>query len=115
MQTARPRVPVWLIVVYVLALGTVLLWPFVAFMSVFAFDAPGSAEDPAVWRGVVAVLAYPLLPVLGILGSYFAYRGGRKALSYILAVVGALPLLALVLALIAIAVGNAAYLLGGGI
>ncbi len=112
MQTARPRVPIWLVILYILALATILAWPFIAFMSVFAFDAPGSSQDPAVWTGVITVLAYPLLPLIGVLGSFLAYRSGRKILSYILAGLGALPLVALILIFIAIIVGNAAFLLG---
>ena len=113
MQAVKPRFPIWLIILYILALATILLWPFVAFMSVFAFDAPGSAQNPAVWTGVTAVLSYPLLPLIGVGGSFFAYRRGWKTLAYILAGVGALPLLAVVLALIAIVVENVMFMLGG--
>src|SRR5512139_3615600 len=109
MQVTRPRLPIWLVILYILALATILAWPFIAFMSAFAFDAPGSSQDSAVWTGVITVLAYPLLPLIGVLGSFLAYRSGRKTLSYILAAVGALPLVALILILIAIIVGNAAF------
>jgi hypothetical protein len=112
MQTVKPRVPAWLIVVYILALATILAWPFIAFMSVFAFDAPGSAENPAVWTGVILVLAYPLLPLVGVPGSFFAYRKNLKKLAYVLLVIGGVPLVILVIALIAMFASSAAYMLG---
>lgn len=103
---AKPRIPVWLIIAYILSLLTILAWPLVAFMSVFAFDAPGSAEDPAVWNTVIAVLSYPLLPLVGVPGSFFAYRGSRKALSYVLTGIAAIPLVILLFVLGAIIVGS---------
>jgi hypothetical protein len=112
MPTAKPRPPVWLIVLYVLSLLTILAWPFIALMSAFAFDAPGSAEDPAVWTGVIAVLSYPVLPVIGVLGSFLFYRGGRRVPAYVLAGLGAIPLALFVLVFIAMVIGNIAFLAG---
>lgn len=113
MERPRLSIPVWLIVVYVLALLTVLAWPLVAFMSVFAFDAPGSAQNPAVWAGVITVLAYPLLPLVGIPGSFFAFRRDHRRLSYTLAGIGSIPLLIGILGLLAILIGDAAFILRG--
>jgi hypothetical protein len=112
MQTARPRIPVWLIIIYVLALATILAWPFIAFMSAFAFDAPGSSDNPAVWTGVIVVLSYPLLPLVGVPGSFFAYRKNFRTLAYVLLGIGAVPLALLLLALIAILASNIAFMLG---
>jgi len=92
MQNPKPKIPVWLIVVYGMALATILLWPLVAFGSIFAFDAPGSANDPTVWTAVIAVLSYPLLPLIGVTGSFFAYRKGLSKLAYVLAGIGSVPL-----------------------
>jgi hypothetical protein len=114
-QAARPRIPVWLIIVYVLALATILIWPFIAFMSVFAFDAPGSADDPAVWTGVITVLSYPLLPLVGIPASFFMYRANHKKAGVVLAAIGAIPLGLVLLGLVAIVVGNAIFFLRPGI
>ncbi len=113
MQTTKPRIPIWLIVLDILSLGTLTLWPLVAFMSVFAFDAPGSAQDPAVWAGVITILSYPLLPIIGAAGSLFAYWRRHKRLSYVLAGIGAIPLVLVVQGFIAIFVGNFVFLLGG--
>ena len=112
MQAAKPRIPVWLIIVYVLSLLTILVWPFIAFMSAFAFDAPGSADDPAVWTGVIAVLSYPVLPLIGMPGSFLFYRASRKIPAYILAGIGAIPLALVLVFLIAMVVGNAMFALG---
>ena len=112
MQNPKPKIPVWLIIIYVLALATILLWPLVAFSSIFAFDAPGSANDPRVWTTVIVVLSYPLLPLVGVTGSFFAYRKGRSKLAYVLAGIGSLPLVAVILILIATTVLNTAALFG---
>lgn len=108
MQAAKPPVPIWLVIVYILSLLTLAAWPFVAVMSAFAFDAPGSAQDPAVWSTVIAVLAYPLLPLVGVPASFFSYRGNRKTLAYVLAAVGAIPLV-LLLVLLAVLFATSAY------
>jgi len=115
METAAIRIPIWLIIVYALALATILIWPFIAFMSVFAFDAPGTAQDPAVWTGVIAVLSYPLLPLVGVPGSFLTYRKGLRKPAYVLAAIGAVPLVILAIALISIVVMNFLFLLGAKI
>ncbi len=110
MQNAAVRVPVWLIVVYVLALATILAWPCIAYMSVFAFDAPGSAQNPAVWSTVILVLAYPLLPIIGVIASFITYRKGLRKPAYVLAGIGALPLVALLAFIVAAFVSSLAFL-----
>ncbi len=102
----KPKFPAWLIVIYVLALLTILAWPLVAFMSIFAFDAPASAQNPGVWAGVITVLAYPLLPLVGVPGSFFAFRRDHRRLSYTLAGIGSIPLVIAVIALVAMFVGS---------
>ncbi len=113
MQQTASRFPVWLIVVYVLALATILAWPFVAFMSVFAFDAPGSAQNPAIYATVGLILAYPLLPLVGVSGSFVAYRKAAKPLAYVLAGIGSLPLAVLVFLLLTLIITDLAFVLGG--
>lgn len=111
----RPRIPVWLVILFILSLLTIAAWPFVAFMSAFAFDSPGSSENPAVWTGVITVLSYPLLPLLGIPAAFFAYRANRKVLAYVLTGIGAIPLAAVVLVVVMIVVGNLMFMLKGGL
>lgn len=96
MQTKPNRMPIWLILLYILSLATILVWPFVAYMSVFAFDAPGSAQDPRVWTGVTLVLAYPLIPIVGVIGSIIGWRLRSRIAAYVLAGIGAIPLLLVV-------------------
>ncbi len=110
MQTAARRLPAWLVIVYVLALATLLAWPFVAFMSVFAFDAPGSAQNPAVWSAVGIVLAYPLLPIIGVIASFITYRKGWRKPAYVLAGIGALPLVVLLAFIVTAFLSSLAFL-----
>jgi hypothetical protein len=112
MKPSKPPIPVWLIILYVLSLLTILIWPFIAFMSVFAFDAPGSSNDPAVWTAVIAVLSYPVLPLIGIPGSFLFYRASRKVPAYVLAGIGAIPLALLIVVLIAMVVENVLFAVG---
>ncbi len=113
MPSVKLSIPIGLIIVYILAGATILLWPLVGFMSAFAFDAPGSTQNPSIYRTVAAILAYPLLPLVGVPGSFLAYRKGHNKLAYILVCIGALPIIAVLLALIAIMVTNVVFLLGG--
>ncbi len=82
--------PVWLVILYVLALSAVLLWPCVAFGSAFAFDSPGT-NVPSTLRIVGIVLAYPLLSIGGVIGSYLAYRAARHRLAYGLVALALVP------------------------
>jgi hypothetical protein len=102
-----------MIIIYVLSALTIAGWPFAAFMSVFAFDAPGSAQDPTVWNTVGLVLAYPLLPLVGVPASFFLYRGSRKVLSYVLTAIGAVPLAIFIFFLISLMVMNVMFALRG--
>jgi ABC-type dipeptide/oligopeptide/nickel transport system permease subunit len=113
MQTGKAHTPAWLIILNILSLASLVAWPFVAFMSIFAFDAPGSADNPAVWTGVIAVLSYPVLPIAGASASFVTYRRGRRVASYVLAGIAAVPLIVIVLGFIAIIVGNLVFLLAG--
>jgi hypothetical protein len=81
----------------------------------FAFDAPGSADNPAVWTGVITVLSYPLLPLIGIPASFLAHRANHKTAGLVLAAVGAIPLALAVLAIVAMVVGNLVFFLRPGV
>ena len=37
-----------------------LPWPLVAFVSLFAFDSPGSDTDPVTWIIFIAINSYPI-------------------------------------------------------
>jgi hypothetical protein len=73
------------IVLIVVALATLVPWPFVAFTSFFAFDAPGSEKDPATLALTVSIWIYPvvLLCCAGI--SWLMYRRQKLNLAILLA------------------------------
>lgn len=113
MHNAASRIPAWLIIVYIVDLAAILAWPIIAFMAVFAFDEPGSAQKPAVWRSVGILLSYPVLPIGSVIGSFIAFRRAARKLAFVLAGVGALPSAAFILLLIAMIVMNLVFMLRG--
>ncbi|RPJ61651.1 MAG: hypothetical protein EHM12_05125 [Dehalococcoidia bacterium] len=73
------------IVLIVIALATLLPWPFVAYTSLFAFDAPGSDKDPATLAMTVPIWIYPVI-LLGSAGiSWLMYRRKKLNLAIVLA------------------------------
>jgi uncharacterized membrane protein len=79
---ARPKrrtgLLIWLIVSQLLAIGTLWFWALVAGLSVMAFD---SGDSPVAWAIVIAAWAYPLFPLLMVIGAWiaFAFRKNRLA------------------------------------
>ena len=77
-QTATPQrrigLLIWLILSQLLALGSLIIWAYLAGMSVFAFDEGGS---PLAWTIVISVWAYPLFPLFMAIGAWIAF-GFRK-------------------------------------
>ncbi len=69
---------IWMIVSQLLAVGSLLIWAFVAGLSAMAFD---EGQSPEAWRFVIAVWAYPLIPLLLAIGAWvaFAFRKNRLA------------------------------------
>ena len=111
-QTGKTRFPIGLIIVYVAALASLLAWPFIGFMSVFAFDAPGSAQDPKVWTIVIVLLSYPVLPVAGVIASVIARLRRAARLSWVLAGVASLPTVIFLALLAAIYVSSLSVMMG---
>jgi len=48
------------IILNTLILLLILPWPLIAFVSLFAFDSPGSYTNPIIWIIFFAINAYPL-------------------------------------------------------
>jgi hypothetical protein len=48
----------------------VVLWPFLAMISYFIFDPPGSEKSWLVWTLHYALLAYPVPTVAGVILSW---------------------------------------------
>jgi hypothetical protein len=74
----RTGLLIWMIVSQLLAVGSLVIWAFVAGMSVMAFD---SGDSTVAWAIVLTVWAYPLFPLLMAIGAWvaFAFRKNRLA------------------------------------
>lgn len=74
----RTGLLLWMIVSQLLAVGSLAIWALVAGLSVMAFD---EGQSPEAWRFVIAVWAYPLIPLLLAIGAWvaFAFRKNRLA------------------------------------
>jgi len=83
------------VIVLLVIVGLSLIpWAFAAFVSLFAFDAPGSEKQLYTWLIVIPVWIYPLLAVGCMTGSIVLKR--RNKLCPALVVI-AIPLVAIVL------------------
>jgi uncharacterized BrkB/YihY/UPF0761 family membrane protein len=74
----RTSLLIWMIISQLLAVGSLAIWALVAGLSVMAFD---EGSSPEAWRFVIAVWAYPLIPLLLAIGAWvaFAFRKNRLA------------------------------------
>ena len=74
----RTGLLIWMIVSQLLAVGSLVIWVFVAGLSVMAFD---SGDSSVAWAIVLTVWAYPLFPLLMAIGVWvaFAFRKNRLA------------------------------------
>jgi hypothetical protein len=57
---------IWLMVLQLLAIGSLWFWALVAGLSVMAFD---SGDSPVAWKIVIADWAYPPFPLLMAIGA----------------------------------------------
>jgi hypothetical protein len=73
------------IILVVIALATLLPWPFVAYTSLFAFDAPGSDKDPATLALIVPIWIYPVILLCCAGVSWLMYRRQKLNLAIALA------------------------------
>jgi hypothetical protein len=89
------------IVLVVIALATLLPWPFVAYTSLFAFDAPGSDKDPATLALTVPIWIYPVILLCCAGGSWLMYR--RKKLNLAIAL-ACIPLALVILYVAAVSI-----------
>jgi len=82
----RTGLLIWLIVSQLLAIGSLLIWVIAAGLSVMIFD---KGESPEAWAFVLTVWAYPLFPLLMIIGAWVAFAFRKNWLA---AVLSGLPL-----------------------
>jgi hypothetical protein len=112
LQIAGTRIPIWLIIVYAVALAAVLAWPITAFTSIFAFDDPYTSNNPGTYTAVAVAVCWPVVPLAGVLASFLTYRGKRTVLAYVLAGIAALPAATFALILIASPIMSMLTLIG---
>jgi cytochrome c-type biogenesis protein CcmH/NrfF len=77
----RTGLLIWMIVSQLLAIGSLVIWAFVAGMSVMAFD---EGSSPVAWAIVLTVWAYPLFPVLMAIGAWVAFALRKNRLATVL-------------------------------
>jgi len=90
----RPGLLVWMIVSQVLTLLSLVIWLFMAGISVMAFD---SGESAAAWTIVLAVWAYPIIPILLVIGAWIAFARRRNKTAAVLSGLSFAPPILLVL------------------
>ena len=81
-------------VLLVLVVVSLVPWAFAAFISLFAFDAPGSEKQAFTWLLVAPVWAYPVVAIAGLVCAILLKRRNRLRAALTAAV---LPLAAIVL------------------
>ncbi len=67
--------PTWLLVIAMLVSSTILLWPFIFFMSIFMFDAPGSLFPRILY--FVVINLYPLILIGNCYLGFHCYRKSK--------------------------------------
>jgi hypothetical protein len=99
-HTAKPKRSVatliWLIVSQLLAVGTLFFWVLAAGLSVMAFD---EGQSPEAWSFVIVVWAYPIFPLVMIIGAWIAFAFRKNWLATILSGLSFAPPVLLVLAM----------------
>lgn len=113
MQPSAFRIPDWLILVYVLSLLPVLAWPLIllGYGMLLLVALPGSFT-PADTPVIAIALGYPLIPVIAVLGSCFAWRAKRERLAYAMAAIASLEFIGLVAAFGGLVIKTILSLLG---
>jgi hypothetical protein len=78
---SRTRLLAWMIISQLMAAASLFVWLLVAGLSVMAFDSGVTKEA---WTFVIAVWAYPIFPVLMVIGAWIAYARRKNVLAGIL-------------------------------
>jgi hypothetical protein len=84
----RTGLLIWLIVSQLLAVGSLVIWAYLAGMAVFAFD---EGQSPEAWRLVLTVWAYPIFPLLMAIGAWVAYAFRKNRLAAVLSGISFAP------------------------
>lgn len=96
---SKPRrsILIWLIASQLLALLSLIFWLLAAGLSVMAFDSGVTQEA---WNFVIAVWAYPILPLLFGIAAWLAYARRKDRLAAVLTTFTFLPVLVLILVIV---------------
>ncbi|MBI4788099.1 MAG: hypothetical protein HY782_13780 [Chloroflexi bacterium] len=86
----------WLLLTQALALLSLFPWLLIAALSVMAFDAPGSVNQPEPWIFVGIVWSYPVFPILCALIAWLLFVLRKPRASLIVTSLPLLPPLALI-------------------
>jgi hypothetical protein len=82
------------LVLTILGIVSLPVWMLMVFTSFFAFDAPGSENNRAIWAIVITIWVYPIPLFLGMLIAHILFRQNRRGLAY---AVQAFPMVAYIL------------------
>ena len=77
----RIALVIWMIVSQLLAVGSLVIWAFLAGMSVMAFD---EGSSPIAWAIVLTVWAYPIFPLILAISAWVAFAFRRNRLAAVL-------------------------------
>ena len=80
-NTPRQGLVAWMIISQILTLLSLVIWLFLAGISVMAFDSGVSAEA---WTIVIAVWSYPIIPILLVIAAWIAFARRKNKLAAIL-------------------------------
>ncbi len=77
----RTGLVIWMVISQILTVLSLVIWLFLAGISVMAFDSGVSVEA---WTIVLAVWSYPIIPILLVIGAWIAFARRRNVLAAVL-------------------------------
>ena len=96
-QTTDPQrkgLVAWMIISQGLTLLSLVIWLFVAGISVMAFDSGVSTEA---WTLVIAVWSYPIIPIILVIAAWIAFARRKNKLAAVLSGISFAPPFLLIL------------------
>jgi hypothetical protein len=77
----RTGLLIWMIVSQILTVLSLVIWLFLAGISVMAFDSGVSTEA---WTIVIAVWSYPIIPIVLVIAAWIAFARRKNILAAVL-------------------------------
>jgi hypothetical protein len=93
-ESKNKRIGMWVTALLVIVALSLIPWAFAAYVSLFAFDAPGSEKELSTWLMVAPVWAYPVIAAGCITGSIILRRKNKLLPALIMLII---PLAAVVI------------------